>query len=239
MASFNGLIKLHTTRTLCNTQCTHTQTVLHKLKLATIVGNFTQFAAVNNKFVNCENERNAGRTARQTGSRQLGQTADIATGCGSPHSGPTADRTINSKDFNALWRRLPSRLPMKAGSKFVFRHSFRIAIWLAFHLSNSPTIAIPNPSRQSPPAAVCLACNLSLNAPDLTAANTFGFPSPAVKELRGHKALLKLANFLAVKKPKTALLIAGKPQSTFPSLPSQPRHIDTSSGKFGESANQK
>lgn len=145
MASFNGLIKLHTTRTLCNTQCTHTQTVLHKLKLATIVGNFTQFAAVNNKFVNCENERNAGRTARQTGSRQLGQTADTATGCGSPHSGPTADRTINSKDFNALWRRLPSRLPMQAGSKFVFRHSFRIAIWLAFHLSNSPSpVAIPH-----------------------------------------------------------------------------------------------
>lgn len=97
----------------------------------------------------------------------------------------------------------------------------------------------PNPSRQSLPAAVCLACNLSLNAPDLTAANTFGFPSPAVQELRGHKALLKLANFLAVKKPKTALLIAGKPQSTFPSLPPLPWHIDTSSGKFGESANQK
>lgn len=135
----------------------------------------------------------------------------------------------------------PLSLP-NAGSKFVFRHSFRIAIWLAFHLSNSPRVAIPaipNPSRQSLPAAVCLACNLSLNAPDLTAANTFGFPSPAVKELRDHKALLKLANFLAVKKPKTALLIAGKPQSTFPSFPSPPRHIDTSSGKFGESANQK
>lgn len=103
-----------------------------------------------------------------------------------------------------------------------------------------PESPFPNPSRQSLPAAVCLACNLSLNAPDLTAANTFGFPSPAVKELRGHKALRKLANFLAVKKPKTALLIAGKPQSTsLLSPPSPPRHIDTSSGKFGESANWK
>lgn len=85
-----------------------------------------------------------------------------------------------------------------------------------------PESPFPNPSRQSLPAAVCLACNLSLNAPDLTAANTFGFPSPAVQELRGHKALLKLANFLAVKKPKTALLIAGKPQSTFPLSPFSP-----------------
>lgn len=90
-----------------------------------------------------------------------------------------------------------------------------------------PESPFPNPSRQSLPAAVCLACNLSLNAPDLTAANTFGFPSPAVKELRGHKAQLKLANFLAVKKPKTALLIAGKPQSTFPLSPFSPLGILT------------
>lgn len=65
----------------------------------------------------------------------------------------------------------------------MFRHSFHIAIWLAFHLSHSPKVAIASPSWQSLPAAVCLACNLSLNAPDLTAAKTFGFPSPAVKEL--------------------------------------------------------
>lgn len=182
------------------------------------------------------------RQAAGAGSRRRTLQQAVAARTAAP-----ADRTINSKDFNALWRRLPSHFPMQPARQAanlclgtVFALPFG-SLFICRTASQSQSIPSLSPSRQSPPAAVCLACNLSLNAPDLTAANTFGFPSPAVKELPATgttcRAIKHCENWLTFwrLKSQNCTINCWQTAVNFPLSP--PRHIDTSTGNFGESAN--